>query len=129
MPNDFDANIKLLYPADQNTFFTIDDVANGATFDVIANVEIGQDLNQSVDSFDLRVGIVNLTQSAPVKTVQDTGALTPQPAAPHLDERRVTIDNWTATPGDVLQAVASYKVTAGVNVDFSTAQSVPFVVS
>ena len=129
MPSDFDASIKLLYPTDVGTFFTIDDVANGAAFDVIANVEIGQDLNQSVDSFDLNVGIVNLTRSSSVATVTDSGALAPA-AAPRLEERRVNIAaGWTAQVGDVLQAVASYKVTAGVNVDFSTAQSVTFVVS
>jgi len=39
--------------------------------------------------------------------------------------------NWSANAevGDVLQAVASYKVTAGVNTDFSSAQSNTFVVS
>jgi hypothetical protein len=129
MPSDLDASIKLLYPTDENTFFTIDDVESGKAFDIIANVEIGQDLNQSVDSFDLRVGIINLTQSTSVVTVQDNGPLTPA-SAPHLDERRVNVPaGWTASPGDVLQAVASYKVTAGVNIDYSTAQSVTFVVS
>ena len=46
---------------DVNTFFTIDDIAKGAAFDVVANVEIGQDLNQNVDTFDLRVGSASLS--------------------------------------------------------------------
>ena len=129
MPSDFDANIKLLYPVDLGTFFTIDDVASGTSFDVIANVEIGEDLNENVDNFDLRVGVVNLTQAQSVATVDDSGALTPADA-PFLDERRVNIPaGWTAQVGDVLQVVASYKVTAGANNDFSTASSVTFVVS
>lgn len=129
MPSDLDASIKLLYPVDLNQFFTIDDVASGDSFDVIANVEIGQDLNQSVDNFDLRVGIVNLTQSSSVAVVNDAGALSPA-ATPFLDERRVNIPaGWSANTRDVLQAVASYKVTAGVNTDFSTATSQTFVVS
>jgi len=129
MPSDLDASIKLLYPVDLNQFFTVDDVASGDSFDVIANVEIGQDLNQSVDNFDLRVGIVNLTQSNSVAVVNDAGALAPA-ATPFLDERRVNIPaGWSANAGDVLQAVASYKVTAGVNTDFSTAVSQTFVVS
>lgn len=129
MPSDLDASIKLLYPVDLNQFFTIDDVASGDSFDVIANLEIGQDLNQSVDNFDLRVGIVNLTQSSSVAIVNDAGALAPA-AAPFFDERRVNIPaGWSANSGDVLQAVASYKVTAGVNTDFSTAVSQTFVVS
>jgi hypothetical protein len=129
MPSDFDASIKLLYATDLGTFLTIDDVANGASFDVIGNVEIGQDLNQNVDTFDLRVGIVNLTQSSSVAIVNDSGSLTPA-AAPFFDERRVNIPaGWSAAVGDLLQAVASYKVTAGVNTDFSTAVSQTFVVS
>jgi hypothetical protein len=128
MPSDWDASIKLLYAVDVGAFFTIDDVANGADFEVVANVEIGQDLNQNVDRFDLRVGIVNLTQSSSVKIVNDSGTLTPT-AAPFLQERKVRISGWSAQAGDVLQAVASYKVTAGANTDFSTAISPTFVVS
>jgi len=130
MPSDFDANVKLLDAVDSGTFFTIDDVSNGAAFDVIANVEIGRDLNQNVDSFDLRVGIVNLTQSKSVTIVDDSGALVPV-ATPFFDQRRVTIPaGWgNAAVGDVLQARASYKVTAGANFDFSSAVSNTFVVS
>jgi hypothetical protein len=130
MPSDFDANVKLLDAVDSGTFFSIDDVPKGATFDVIANVEIGQDLNQNVDKFDLRVGIVNLTQSTSVIVVDDSDALVPA-ATPFFDRRRVTIQaGWVnAVVGDVLQARASYKVTAGANVDFSTAVSNTFVVS
>jgi hypothetical protein len=133
MPSDFDANIKLLYAVDAGGgFFTIDDVANGAEFVMVANVEIGADLNQNVDSFDLRVGIRNLTQSVTVATVNDSGTLTPDPTpAAFFDERRVTIPaGWgPAEVGDVLQAVAAYIVTAGANKDFSTAESQTFVVS
>lgn len=131
MPSDFDASIKLLSAVDQGEDFTIDDVANGATFDLVADVEIGEDLNQNVDSFDLRVAVRNLTQSVTVATVDDSGALTPDPTpAPFFDRRRVNIAaGWTAAAGDVLQAVASYKVTAGANFDFSVAESQLFVVS
>jgi hypothetical protein len=133
MPSDFDASIKLLYAVDAGVqFFTIDDVANGAEFVIVANVEIGADLNQNVDNFDLRVGIRNLTQSVTVATVNDSGTLTPDPTpAPFFDERRVTIPaGWgPAEVGDVLQAVAAYIVTAGANKDFSTAESQTFVVS
>ena len=131
MSNDWDANIKLLYPTDSGTFFTIDDVAQGATFDVVANVEIGENLNEFIDRFDLRIGIVNLTRAASVVTVADGDVLQPD-KGPRLEERRVTVPSgWQnqADPGDVLQAVASYKVTAGVNIDYSTAESVTFVVS
>jgi hypothetical protein len=133
MPSDFDASIKLLYAVDAGGgFFTIDDVANGAEFVIVANVEIGADLNQNVDRFDLRVAIRNLTQSVTVATVNDGDTLTPNPTpAAFFDERRVTIPaGWApADVGDVLQAVAAYIVTAGANKDFSTAESQTFVVS
>ena len=132
MSNDFDANIKLLYPVDDGFFFTVDDVTRGDEFDVIANVEVGPDLNAIIDEHEVRVGIVNLTQSRPVGATQTlTAALTPA-KAPLLAELRINIPggwNADAEVGDVLQAVASYKVTAGAHTDFSTAQSVTFVVS
>jgi hypothetical protein len=131
MPSSWDASIKLLYAADTGTFFTIDDVANGDPFDLIANVEIGENLNQNVDKFDLRVSIMNLTQQKTVAIVDNSGALAPA-KTPLLEQRRVNIAggwNANATAGDVLQAVASYKVTAGINVALSTALSDKFVVS
>ena len=133
MSNDMDANIKLLYPVDKDSFFTIDDVGQGKEFDVIANVEIGEDLNEVVNRHEVRVGIVNLTQSRAVGVPQtQADNLLPQNNTPRLEEVRVAIPaGWDAdaAPGDVLQAIASYKVTAGANIDFSTAQSVTFVVS
>lgn len=132
MPSDNDASIKLLSAVDLNLTFTIDDVANAATFDVLADVEIGEDLNQVVDSFDLRVAIRNLTQSVTVAAVNKTGTLVPDPTpAPFFNAERVNIPaGWApAAVGDVLQAVASYIVTAGANKDFSAAQSQTFVVS
>jgi hypothetical protein len=65
-----------------------------------------------------------------VAIANDGDVLTPSDT-PFLDERRVNIpDGWgPAEVGDVLQAVASYKVTAGANLDISTAESNTFVVS
>ena len=58
--------------------------------------------------------------------------LNPVQNQPFFDEIRVNIPaNWSAEAevGDVLQAIASYKVAAGVQLDFSTAFSNTFVVS
>ncbi|ASR35302.1 hypothetical protein BAY61_10185 [Prauserella marina] len=132
MSSDFDASVKLLYAVDVGTFFTIDDVTLNDPFDVIMNIEIGRDLNQNVTRFDARVGIRNLTQSVNVATANQGGSLTPSDTDPFLQELRINIPaGWgaKAAVGDVLQAVASYKVTAGSNFDFSTAESLPFVVS
>lgn len=135
MPSPWDASVKLLYAVDQGLFFTIDDVANDAAFDVIANVEIGENLNEVVDSHTVRVGIRNLTTSETVAIEEDTAPLTPQDNTPFHAELRVGIPaGWSSTGsgtnvGDVLQAVASYVVVAGVNTDLSTAESNSFVVS
>ena len=115
MPNDFDANVKLNDP-----------------FDVILDVEIGRDLNQGVNRHDARVAIRNLTQSTIVATVNETQPLVPSNNSDFQDRWRINIAaGWgpRAQAGDVLQAIASYKVTAGANVDFSTAESRTFVVS
>lgn len=135
MPSPWDASIKLLYAVDDGTFFTLDDLALDDPFDVIANVEIGENLNEVVDEFTLRVGIRNLTTSETVAIENLTDTLTPANNTPRREERRVAIPSGWASAGagsnvgDVLQAVASYKVVAGINTDFSTAESDTFVVS
>jgi len=132
MSNNHDANIKLLYPVDKNLFFTVDDIGLGKEFDCILNVEMGEDVHEVLTGDRVRVGIVNLTQSKAVGPVQDIPRALPPGTGPRLEEIRVEIPGgWEADAavGDVLQAVASYKVEFGVNVDFSTAQSVTFVVS
>lgn len=135
MPSPWDASIKLLYGVDQGTFFTLDDLALDDPFDVIANVEIGENLNEVVDSFTLRVGIRNLTTSETVAIQELSDALKPENNTPRTEELRVEIPSgWAqqgsgSNVGDVLQAVASYKVVAGINTDFSTAESDTFVVS
>ena len=129
MPGPWDASIKLLYAVDSGTFFAVDDIANGDPFDVIANVEIGENLNEHVDDFVLRVAIRNLTQSTTVQIVQTTGALVPVDDATFQAEERVNFNAPNQTVGDVLQAVASYRVNAGSNSDFSSAESATFTVT
>ncbi|GLI02201.1 hypothetical protein [Phytohabitans aurantiacus] len=129
MPGQQDANIKLLYPVDNGTFFTADTVANGAEFAVVANVEIGQELMEVITKEDLFVSVVNLSRSTVVQRKTVSNSLAPQ-ADPLNQELRVTIDpTWSADEGDVLQAIATYKVTSGLRVDLSTALSPMFVVS
>jgi hypothetical protein len=129
MPGPWDASIKLLYPVDQGSFFTIDDIDNNTPYDVIANVEIGENLNENVDDFTLRVAVRNLTQSTTVQIQELKGALTPVDDTTFQAEERVSFNAPNQTPGDVLQAVASYRVNAGANSDFSSAESVSFTVS
>lgn len=125
----WDAEIKLLYAVDSGTFFTIDNVNKTDPFTVVANVEIGQNLNQFVDKYDLWVAIRNLTQSTPADTQHQTNSLTPG-NNPFLAELRVDFNPLTnANDGDVMEAVAAFKVTAGANTDYSTQKSQTFMVS
>ena len=96
---------------------------------MIANVEIGENLNENVDDFVLRVAVRNLTQSTTVQIQELKGALTPADDTTFQAEERVSFNAPNQTAGDVLQAVASYRVNAGANSDFSSAESVTFTVS
>ena len=131
MPGNQDANIKLLYVVDENSFFTADTVAVGAAFDVIANVEIGKDLMEVVSKENLFVSVVNLSQSTVLQQQTLENVLTPVANPDPLNqELRVKVSGgWTANEGDVLEAIATYKVTAGVYTDYSAARSGTVVVS
>jgi len=131
MPGNQDANIKLLYVVDENSFFTADTVTNGAAFDVIANVEIGKDLMEVVSKENLFVSVVNLSQSTVLQQQTLENVLTPVANPDPLNqELRIKVSGgWTANEGDVLEAIATYKVTAGVYTDYSAARSSTVVVS
>jgi hypothetical protein len=92
-------------------------------FDAIANVEIGENLNEVVDDFVLRVAVRNLTQSTNVQIVDLARALVAANNTAFTSEDRVSRNAPNQAVGDVLQAVASYRVNAGANSDFSTAES------
>ena len=81
MPGPWDASIKLLYPVDQGLLTTIDDIDNNTPFDAIADVEIGENLNEHVDDFVLRVAVLNLTQSTTI-AVETCSARSPRPTTP-----------------------------------------------
>ena len=129
MPGPWDASIKLLYPVDQGQFTTLDDIDNATPFDAIANVEIGENLNENVDDFELRVAVVNLTTSNTIQIETLKRALNPADDTTFTTEERVSLNAPNQTAGDVLKLVASYRVNAGSNSDFSNAESVTFTVS
>jgi hypothetical protein len=132
MPGTWDANIKLLYAADDGAFFAADAVNAGNPFDVVANVEIGARLNEVVTRHDLFVSVHNLSQSNILASQHFGVVLAPQLNTPRNEEIRIDFPGgWQAkaNEGDVLEVVASYKVSAGVNTDLSSLKSPPFVVS
>ena len=94
-------------------------------------MEIGRDLRQVVTKEDLFVSVVNRSRAVAVTQVVQTNALVP---ADHHDplnqELRVKVKpGWPAAEGDVLQVIATYKVTAGVFTDYSSATSGDVIVS
>ena len=129
MANPDDARLKLLYAVDDNTFATADTVVAGDAFDLIANVEIGGNIQQNVDQLDLFVGLRNLTRSTEVLTTAFSEPLTPDNNGTVNREVRVDLaPGWKAEEGDVLEAVATLKVTYGANADYSFGRSDPIVV-
>ncbi|GIF22126.1 hypothetical protein BJ973_002452 [Actinoplanes tereljensis] len=124
-----DADIKLLYVAAQGTDFTVEVLDLATPFDVIADVEIGENLNENVKEHSIRVSIVNLSSAARIDLNSVTAPLTPQNNTPRRERLRVPFGALAnADPGDVIQAIGTYKVTAGVNTDVSTAFSATFTV-
>src|SRR5688572_5467562 len=107
MAGNQDANVKLLYAADANTFFTADAVVNGTQFDVIANVEIGPDMMRIVDKEELFLSVVNLSQSTVlVPPIKLENQIPPQPSGGPLNqELRLPVTNWNAAEGDVLEGI------------------------
>ncbi|KUM85567.1 MULTISPECIES: hypothetical protein [Streptomyces] len=130
MAGSFDAEIKMVYPVDDGTFFTVDRIPSGTPFDVIANVEIGDEINGNVDEHDVWVSVRNLSKSTVVAARHLNETLAPQKDTRRRLEVRVDFDTpWTADNGDVLEVVASYRVRAGINTIFSAARSLPFVIA
>jgi hypothetical protein len=126
-----DASIKLLYIVDKNTFFASDSVEKGTAFDVVANVEIGKELMENIRFEDLFVSIINVTQATATSLPLVHNEYQPvENPDPFQHEMRVEVaGGWTANEGDILEAVAAYKVTAGVHTDYSVTRSGPVVVS
>jgi hypothetical protein len=128
----WDGEIKLLYAVDKGTFFTADTVDSATSFDVIANVEIGARLNENVNRQDLFLTVQNLSQSVVKASTTVGGTLAPQVNTDRNEELRANFNppggGW-GNDGDVLEVIASYKVTAGVNTDYSTARSDLFIVT
>lgn len=54
--------------------------------------------------------------------------LAPQSHMPYRTRLRIPITDWYAEEGDVLELVATYKVTAGANATYSSKRSETFMV-
>jgi hypothetical protein len=131
MPGTWDADVKLLSLVDENTRFTASTTVNGIAFDVLADIEIGADLMKVVTKHELFVSVLNVSDGAPlVAAFTVSEPLVPQNNNVPLNrEIRRTVSNWKAKEGDLIKAVATYKVSAGVHTDFSTSETLYTVVT
>jgi len=129
--NNWDARIKLLYPADDGTKFTADTVKLDDSFDVIANVEVGQNLMQFADGDELSVSVLNVSQSTVVASANAPRTLAAVDKQLDEDLKVDIVSGWgsKAKAGDLLEVVATYRLDAGIHTDYSHATSSRFIVT
>lgn len=118
----WDASVKQLYFADAGTLYTADTITIGGPYDVIADVEIGAELNGFATADRLIVTITNLTTNTIVASKTLNRVLTPA-AGVRRELLRVDFATLAAGDGDLLLARATYKVTAGIHTDITHADS------
>jgi hypothetical protein len=124
----WDATIMSAYAVDTAEPFAIDAIANGEKFDVVANIRIGRNLMQFVDRCELFVSVRNLSRSTTMATRHQEYELTPQKASLNEAFRVQFASGWEAGEGDVLDVLTTFKVTSGINYDYSMARSGPLIV-
>jgi hypothetical protein len=129
MSGTWDATVLSAHAAATGEPFAVDAVGNGDKFDVVANVRIGRNLMQFVDRCELFVSVRDLSRSTTLVSQHQRYELTPQKLALHEAFRMQLASGWTAGEGDVLEVLATFKVTSGINYDYSMARSAPFIVT
>jgi hypothetical protein len=128
MPGEYDARIKDLSVVKKGTSFTVDNLSAADDFDVVADIEVGPSLNAVLSRIQIWASVGNQTQLAQVQA--QTYDQNPAQAANGPRNERIVIPFNALTgvnEGDLLQAVATLKVTTGVLTDFSDAESEPFI--
>jgi hypothetical protein len=129
MAGTWDADITIIHAADEGGSLATGTVRCGEAFDVLATIRVGRNLMQFVDTADLFVSVRNLSASRPLTRRHLSIPLAPQDAALSRQLRVAVAGGWAAEDGDLLEALATLKVTAGVNPDYALARSAPFIVT
>ncbi|WP_326585405.1 hypothetical protein OG889_44875 [Streptomyces sp. NBC_00481] len=127
MPGEYDARIKDLSVVEKGTSFTVDTLATAGDFDVLADIEVGASLNAVITRIQIWVSVGDLSQLTRVDLQTYDQPATPV-NGPRSEQIRIPFNALTGVgEGDLLQAVATLKVTAGVLTDVSNARSEPFI--
>jgi hypothetical protein len=120
----WDISIIMLHPTKVGGFFNVNTIENGSAFDVILTVQIGENLNEMLDRFETWVYVRNLSQSTTVLSDELASALSPANNTLSTSDFRVSFnDGWKANEGEVLQAIAVCKASAGHNTSYAVAES------
>ncbi|MEU9656485.1 hypothetical protein [Streptomyces chartreusis] len=125
MAGTWDASVNVLYITEDAGAFTAQKLKIAAPFDVVAEIEIGAQLNGFATSDRLVVTVTNLTTGV-VTTRVNNQTLTPAGTI-RREPIRVDFPPLVANEGDLLRATCSYRVTAGINTDYSWGQSEPAI--
>ena len=129
MAGTWDADITIIHAADEGGSLAVDTIPCGEAFDVLATIRVGRNLMQFVDTCDLFVSVHNLSAGRLLTRRRLSLPLAPQDVALTRQLRVAVAGGWAAEDGDLLEALATLKITAGVNPDYSLARSAPFIVS
>lgn len=125
MAGTWDASVNLLYFTEDGGTYTAQTLENGAPFDVVAEVEIGAQLNGFATADRLVVTVTNVTTGV-VTTKAEPRTLTPAGTV-RRELVRVKFPALAAAEGDLLRASCSYRATAGINTDYSWGESEPAI--
>ena len=128
MANNYDAEIKNVRAVDSGKESTLDTVANGQDFDVLADIEAGAAINAVAVRDQLFVTVRNLSQFKVVFYVAPARVLTPD-GSERRETLRVPVTGWTAREGDKLDVSVTYRFDAGIFKDHSDKDSDPFIVT
>lgn len=125
MAGTWDASVNVLYMTEGGGAFTAQKLEIATVFDVVAEIEIGAQLNGFATADRLVVTVTNLTTGV-VTTQASNRALTPAGTI-RREQIRVAFPALVANEGDLLRATCSYRATAGINTDYSWGQSEPAI--
>jgi hypothetical protein len=131
MAGNWDAQIKLLYAADDGTTFAVDTIKLDDPFDVIANVEVGKNLKEFAVRDELSVYVRNLSRLLLAAEANAARVVAPD-SNPLNEDLKVDIGpGWgaNAKAGDLLEVVATYRFDAGIHTNHSDATSQRFIVT
>jgi len=129
MAGNWDATVTVLRATETGKNFVAATVQNGKEFDVVVEVEAGARIMEFATRHDVVVSVLNVSAGTVLARLPFGEPLTPATAALHRSLRLSVPAGWIAQEGDVLEVVASYKLTAGLHPNASSARSGDFIVT